>query len=125
MLPFKKPFLDRELLDWHQVFDPGSLRKRGRQREVGDMSCLLDLVCLQPVEEGPRPVEPLRPHRRQHPVEVPDLGKKFLEMHEHRTPEPAHIPEFPAHLALCALQADPLPAVADTGCLIDRCETVF
>ena len=89
------------------------------------MGGLLDLVRLKPVKEGPRPVGFLRPHRRQHPVEVTDLGKKFLEMDKHGPAEPPHVAELPAHLAFCALHADPFSAVPDTGRLIDGDEPVL
>ncbi|OQC70896.1 MAG: hypothetical protein BWX50_00753 [Euryarchaeota archaeon ADurb.Bin009] len=125
VLPLKKPALDGELLDGHQVLDAGGLCKRGGQGKVGDMGGLLDLVRLEPVKEGPRPVGLLRPHRREHPVEVADLGKEFLEMDEHGPAELTHVAEFPAHLAFCTLHADPLSAVPDTGRLIDGDEPVL
>ncbi|KAF5043160.1 hypothetical protein DSECCO2_505140 [anaerobic digester metagenome] len=119
VLPLEEPVLDGELLDRHQVLDPGGLRKRRGQREFGDMSRLLDLVRLEPVKEGPLPVRMVGTHRSQHPVEVPDLGEEFLEVDEDGAAEFAHVAELPAHLALRALKADPLPAVADAGRLID------
>ena len=89
------------------------------------MGGLLDLVRLEPIKERPLPVGVLGPHRRQHPVEIADLGKEFLQVDEHRAAEPPQVTELPAHLPLCALHADPLAAVPDSGRLIDRHEPVL
>ncbi len=83
------------------------------------MGSLLDLVRLQPVKKGPLPVGMLRPHRCQNPVEIPDLEEEFLQVDQDGAAEFAQVAEFPAHLALCAVHADPLPTVPDTGRLID------
>jgi len=86
---------------------------------------LLDLVRLEPVKEGPRPVGFLRAHRREDPVEVPDLDKEFLQVDKDGAAELAQVAELAAHLALCAVHADPFPAVPDTGRLIDGDEPVL
>ncbi|KAF5028912.1 hypothetical protein DSECCO2_654080 [anaerobic digester metagenome] len=125
VLPLEEAVLNGELLDGHQVLDPGCLCKRGRERKIGDMGGFLNLVRLEPVKERSLPVGVIGPHRRQHPVEVPDLGEEFLKMNKHRAAELPQVTELAAHLALCALHADPLPAVPDAGRLVDRREPVL
>ena len=97
VLPFEEPVLDGELLDGHEVVDTGGLRERRRERQIGDMGRLLDLVRFEPVKEGPRPVGTVGSHRRENPVEVADLDEEFFKVHEHRAAEPADIAEFPAY----------------------------